>query len=61
LFIKKNMEKEIIIIISSNRVEGIKALYILMGVGLSVFYHAELHFFCLSRCIFTVTLEYLYH
>ena len=61
MYIKKNMEMEIIIIISSNWVEGMKALYIFMGVGLSVFYCADLHFFCLSECICTVTLEYLYH
>jgi len=52
VFIKKNMEKEIIIITSSNRLEGIKALYIFMDVGLSVFYCAELHFFCLSQNVF---------
>jgi len=40
VFIKKNMEKEIIIIISSNRVEGIKASYIFMGVRPLVFYSA---------------------
>jgi len=40
VFIKKNMEKEITIIISSNRVEVIKASYIFMGVGPSVFYCA---------------------